>query len=194
MTDADSVPYDFVLLGVSTPPSHDPPIDFAWVDRKDAKRLKKYKWRLSSDGYAVRDVKVDGKTQTIRMHREILDAPDDMVVDHVDGEGLNNLRINLRLATVSQNNANSAPRRRGKYKGVYRDKKSGKYRVKLTAGGKSIHVGVFEDKHEAALAYNEAALKYHGEFARLNDVPGSPTSPALWERRLKAHLNTLPSP
>lgn len=171
----DTIPYDFVALPVLPPPGHEEPIVFTCVDRVDAEKLKCERWRLSSDGYVVRDVKQGGKTKTVRLHREIMTPSEGRVVDHVNGYRLNNLRRNLRPATVGQNNANSAPRRPDKYRGVYWVEKLGKYRVKLTAGGKSIHVGLFENEHEAALAYNEAARHHHGEFARLNDVPETPS-------------------
>ena len=176
MTEETTMPYDFVFL--ASP--HHRNTNSQWsspaIDREDAAYLRQHRWRLSSDGYAVRDVKEDGKTRTIRMHREIMDPPEGMVVDRINRDKLNNLSCNFRLVTVSQNNANSAPRQPGKYRGVYWVEKLGKYRVKLTAGGTSIHVGVFDDEHEAGRAYNEAALKHHSEFARLNETTRPPTS------------------
>jgi hypothetical protein len=94
---------------------------------------------------------------------------DDMVIDHINRNGLDNRRANLRLATVAQNAWNSKKRKsRSGYKGVCYDKAKRRWRAAIVNHGRRIHLGYFEDKIEAAKAYDAAAKKYCGHFALLN--------------------------
>jgi hypothetical protein len=103
------------------------------------------------------------------MHRVILNAPKGMEVDHINRDGLDNRKVNLRLATTTQNVCNRYWRSKtSKYKGVHFDKSCGKYRTEITLNRKRIHVGKYDSEIEAAKAYDNAAKKYHGEFAYLN--------------------------
>lgn len=88
-------------------------------------------------------------------------------VDHIDGNGLNNRRGNLRLASAAQNQWNSAakPNNTSGYKGVGFCKITKKWRARIRIGGKSLHLGLYDTPEDAHLAYCDAALKYHGEFA-----------------------------
>lgn len=111
------------------------------------------------------------------MHRIILNAPSDMQVDHIDGDGLNNRRSNLRLATQRLNCVN---RRAGfspvsGYRGVYRSgRDNAPWQVELTSYGKRRRLGRYTDKAEAARAYDRAAIECFGEFAVLNFPEGQP--------------------
>lgn len=141
---------------------------FAIVDDSDYEWLSKWEW-TSSGGwpgirYAIR--RENGKK--IFMHREILSAPDGMQVDHINRNGIDNRRCNIRLCNNSQNQANKTRSRSNKsgYKGVIKDGR--KWRASLTKDGKKIHIGAYSTAEEAARAYDEAARKYHGEFARTN--------------------------
>jgi hypothetical protein len=93
------------------------------------------------------------------------------VIDHIDREGLNNCKYNLRSATPAQNRLNNC---RGfnsptsKYKGVFFDKKRGKYRAVLSVDGKKKHLGYFDNEIDAARAYDTAAELHRGKFAALN--------------------------
>lgn len=143
----------------------------AFVDEADFVELSRHKWsakRGRGTWYAVRRV---GRTQ-VRMHREImgLKAGDARQVDHADGDGLNCRRENLRLCTVAQNQANRGATKGSTsgFKGVFRE--AGKWRAKIGFEGRSLHVGMFGTKEEAAAAYNGAAARLHGEFNRLNEV------------------------
>lgn len=100
-------------------------------------------------------------------------SPKGMVVDHINGDKSDNRRSNLRVCTQAQNCANSKRpvSNISGYKGVHFYKQYGKYSVKLQVNRKQLFFGYFEDKHEAAKAYNEAAIKHYGEFAKLNEVP-----------------------
>lgn len=103
------------------------------------------------------------------MHRLILDAPKGMQVDHINGNGLNNRRENIRLCTHEQNSYNQQkPYGSSKYKGVCR--KRGKWDAQIRASGKIIWLGSFATEDEAANAYDEAALKHFGEFAFTNKM------------------------
>lgn len=116
------------------------------------------------------------RRNTIWIHRVILER---MIgrellvserVDHIDGNGLNNKRDNLRLATHMQNMANQRIRSNNTtgYKGVTKTKN--KYRSRIGYNGKDIHIGIYDTPELAAIAYNNAACIYFGEFAQLNDI------------------------
>lgn len=93
-------------------------------------------------------------------------------IDHVNGNGLDNRRVNLRFASRSENCSNCRPSRnnRSGYKGVHWHKGAKKWRSQIKTNGKRIHLGYFENKNDAARAYNEAAIRLHGSFARLNTI------------------------
>lgn len=119
--------------------------------------------------YAVRTTPVP-ESLKVQLHREIVNAPNGMVVDHIDGDGLNNQRSNIRVATRGQNICNSGLGRlnRSGFKGVSMDKRSGYWRACIQFGGKNTHLGYFGSPIDAARAYDAAARVHHGEFAWLN--------------------------
>jgi len=141
------------------------------VDDQDYESLSKYKWYFHLNRYVSRRYKKNGKSYRIYMHREILQAPKGMEVDHIDNNGLNNQRSNIRLATHAQNNQNK-PIVRGyvPYYGVYwvKEKYKQKYVARISVNKKHHHLGYFGSAVCAALAYDEAARKLHGEFATTN--------------------------
>ena len=162
-----------------TPP--DPPNDeiryipltrgkFAIVDAADYESLSQHKWFANGDEhrgfYAGRRV----GSKLLLMHRVIMNPPEGMVVDHIDGNGLNNRRSNLRLCTQKQNSRNAAPSRRSssRFKGVYFNKRTRKWIATIGYNGKTIHLGSFDDEIEAARAYDRKARELFGEFAYLN--------------------------
>jgi len=141
---------------------------YAIVDAADFEWLNRYKWTTLSAGdkaYAIRS----HKGKTILMHREIMQPPPGMVVDHINGLSVNNRRCNLRVCTPQQNHFNSRPRaKKSKYKGVRFDKDSGKWYAEITHCKIKYHLGTFEDEIEAARAYDRKAVELQGPFARLN--------------------------
>lgn len=137
----------------------------ALVDDADYNYLNQWKWQCSQ-GYAVR---AEG-TKSIIMHRVIMDAPKGTFIDHINGTRCDNRRDNLRFCSNAENIRNiglSAHNTSG-CKGVTRFR--GKWLARITVDRVSKHLGIFADIHDAARAYNEAALEYHGEFAYQNPL------------------------
>ena len=99
-------------------------------------------------------------------------APANLEVDHIDGNHLNNQKSNLRLATSSQNKMNRGPRKDNKsgYKGVSWHKQRNQWTARIMANGKYQHLGLFGNILDAVKTYNEAAIKYFGEFAWINKI------------------------
>ena len=123
--------------------------------------------------YAVRFVDTNKGTKTISIHREITNAQTDKIVDHRNRNSLDNRIDNLRFATYSQNacNRNSnidKSKTSSMYRGVTINKKNGKWSAKISVNSKKVWLGSFTNEIDAASAYDDAARKYHGEFARLN--------------------------
>lgn len=145
---------------------------FAIVDDEDYEYLSQFTWH-NAVGYARRSLGYQkGGSKYIYMHQEIMKTPKGMVTDHINRDRLDNRRENLRICTESEN-ARNYKRRINKssgYTGVNFNKTTGKFQAQITLNRKNIHLGVFECKHEAARAYNEAAIKYHGEFAHQNII------------------------
>jgi len=148
----------------------------AIIDDKDFDELSKYAWsaRVMSDGrvYAWRSC-LTSELQSMRlfsigMHRQIMDCPKGMHVDHRDGDTLNNTKSNLRICTNAENSRNSkAPKNNTTgFKGV--SIQNGRIYGRIKFEGRDIHLGRFDSIQDAAIAYDEAAIKYFGEFARLN--------------------------
>ncbi|MCK9599485.1 MAG: HNH endonuclease [Sphaerochaeta sp.] len=145
----------------------------ALVDDEDYEWLGRWKWSIMEVAggkfYAARQVRGD-KVVCILMHRVIVNTPIDMHTDHVDGNGLNNQRANLRICTPSQNQANRRNQTGGSsvFKGVTWEK--GKWRARIYPDGEKVSLGGFREEQQAAKAYNDAALLFYGGFARLNKI------------------------
>lgn len=141
---------------------------FALVDDADFEWLNQWKWYCEPHGktfYAVRRSFIDGKKQTIRMHRLIMNAPDNMLVDHKMGNGLDNRRSELRLCTDTQNKYNRGKsKNKTGFKGAYWQKQIGRWYSRIRVNGKDKYLGTFSTAEQAAEAYKIAAIKYHGEF------------------------------
>jgi hypothetical protein len=149
---------------------------FAIVDPDDYERLSKFSWYAAKGNttfYAIRAkwCKITNTRRDIRMHRVIIEVPDRYYVDHINGNGLDNRKANLRPATPAQNNQNARHTKRNaysKYRGVTWEKSKQRWRAHLSYNKKTLHAGYFKDEIDAAKAYDEAAKKYHGDFAVLN--------------------------
>jgi hypothetical protein len=150
---------------------------YAIVDPEDYERLNKHKWhakKYKNTFYAARNIRIgkNKKWLPIQMHREILRVPDGMLVDHINHNGLDNRKANLRPATHSQNCRNRTYINRknssSKYKGVTWHRHTKKWYVRIRHNNKRKTVGLFHDEIQAAKAYDEATRKFHGEFAVTN--------------------------
>lgn len=145
----------------------------AIVDDEDFEFLSQWKWYCDS-GYAIRQqhigyVNGKQKLKCFRMHRVIMQTPAGICPDHINGNGLDNRRSNLRNCTRQQNRMNSKSNTKtaSEYKGIRRHR-VGTWEARIMAGGKRIQIGHFAREEDAAQAYNFVALELHGEFARFN--------------------------
>ena len=128
-----------------------------------------YAWDNRRGGFYARHSIIGG--EKIYMHRLIMDASKGIYIDHINGNGLDNRRCNLRICTNQQNHRNKSKNfGNSLYKGVAWHKKAKKWEAYIKYNKKN-HLGLFLTQEEAALAYNIAAKKYFGEFAKLNEIP-----------------------
>lgn len=142
-------------------------------DAEDADLVHRYVWTRYRGGnthYARTSNILQNEKRGLRMHRLILDAGPNEFVDHRNGNGLDNQRSNLRLATRAQNGMNRAPNRNtsSRHKGVCWYKRTGTWIAYITIDGKRTTLGYYSTEAEAAAAYDVAAAEAFGEYARLN--------------------------
>jgi hypothetical protein len=157
-------------IDISTPKHQN---TFALVDDSDCEELSKHNWRANEyrgKFYAIRNIRVDGKWTSIRMHTAIMGNRAKKEIDHRNGDGLDNQRHNLRHCTNTENQRNRGVQKNNisGFKGVSWANRDKKWRVSMRYKGKSLHLGFFFCVVKAAKAYDMAAKEYHGEFARLN--------------------------
>ncbi len=148
----------------------------ALVNDVDYKYLNQWKW-CYNQGYVVRNSRKSKTKRTIiLMHRIIAERMSLNIkgkdIDHIDMNTLNNRRSNIRIATRSQNqsNRNKQQNNTSGYKGVGWKKQINKWQAYIAINRHQFHLGYFTSKIQAAKAYNEAAIKYFGPFAKLNEV------------------------
>jgi HNH endonuclease len=144
----------------------------AIVDDEDYEELSRYKWgvRVAKYGcYVRRMVYAGGKGTSVYIHRQILGFPDSLI-DHINRNPLDNRKSNLRLCTRSQNNANGPSIGTSKFRGVHFMTARKRWRSNIIINGKVVSVGTFSTEVEAAMAYNERAKEFYGEFANLNKI------------------------
>jgi hypothetical protein len=143
----------------------------AIVDNNDYGKISTFKWNVAEQkctSYASRAIKVNGKWTTQYMHRLIMDAPVGMDVDHINRNGIDNRKENMRICTRSQNLQWKRPTGASGYKGVYWCKNKKKWRVQIKVDDKRMSLGSYSNKIDAAKAYDTAAKIAHGEFAYIN--------------------------
>lgn len=140
----------------------------ALVDDDDFEELSRYNWSVIggyNTYYAIR-------WPNITMHHHIMRADYGVMFDHIDKNGLNNQKLNLRRCTNSQNqvNTNKRPGYSSKYKGVMWHKGRRKWIATITKNRHQIYLGQFTMEDAAAMVYNQKAIELFGEFARLNKI------------------------
>lgn len=141
----------------------------AIVDAADYEWLMQWKWCVNHHKHTTY-AKRGAAGATVMMHRFILSATKGITVDHINHNGLDNRRANLRLATYSENlrNTRSVFGSSSKYLGVSFDKTRGKWRANIMLGGTKKQIGRFDREADAAAAYDEAAIRHYGAFANPN--------------------------
>ena len=143
------------------------------ISEESFEKVSEFIWSYNN-GYAYRDVvNIDGSRTRLYLHREIADAPSGLVVDHINGDPLDNRLENLRVCTTSDNLRNRAKPKHAKlsvFKGVR--PRCGNFEASIgRTFGDHEYLGVYRTELDAAIAYNLAATRKYGEFARLNEIP-----------------------
>lgn len=150
---------------------------FTLVDIEDYDRVSRSRWSPVRRGGGDAVYAKATSTRFLASHHQLLHAyilriQPGQRVDHISGDTLDNRKQNLRVATAAENAQNSKrptfPGKTSRFKGVCWDKHAGRWRARIIADGAAEHLGLFEAEDEAALAYDEASLRLHGEFARTN--------------------------
>jgi hypothetical protein len=151
----------------------------ALVDDADYEALSHWSWSIHDNGrqmYAKRRSNVAGHDNVVKMHRQLMLPDPGQVVDHINGNGLDNRKANLRIASKSNNGANRSKTivNTSGYKGVFWHAQTRKWLVKVKRGGRQHYVGIFSDPIDAALAYDARAIELFGEYARPNFLRVAP--------------------
>ncbi len=156
------------MAGTRTIPLANSPLTVI-IDADLCERLLAMTWRAQrsregSDAYASTTI----ERRVFRMHRLIVGAAPSQIVDHINGNTLDNRRVNLRFVTMQQSNWNTGPRRGHRYKGVSWDRSRNRWAAYITVDGRRRNLGRYLSAEEAAHVYDAAARLFHGEYARPN--------------------------
>lgn len=142
-----------------------------WIDDCDYERISRHQWHAQKD-YNTWYAKTYIEGKIVLLHRFILNPPDNVEIDHRDGNALDNRRFNIRECSHSENMHNQRPQvnKSSRYKGVSWDKSRSKWYAQIRINSKQKSLGHFSDENEAAKVYNEAAKKLFGQFAYINII------------------------
>lgn len=141
------------------------------INEVDLDRILQFKWCVNEKEKGKRTNYVRTPDGSLKLHQLLMGpAPEGKVIDHINGDGMDNRQENLRFCTHSENHANEGKRRGGSsvFKGVGFDKERNKWYAKLTTDGETLNMGRFDSEVEAAMAYDRAAVDVFGSFARTN--------------------------
>ncbi|WP_407543740.1 AP2 domain-containing protein (plasmid) [Deinococcus radiomollis] len=138
------------------------------IDSDQYEEVSQFVWHVTTHGYVARKYKgACGKQKQEYLHRRLCRNPQGLFVDHINLNKLDNTMNNLRTCSQLENNHN-IPGKTGKYKGVHRSRKAGRWVAQIRENGKTISLGSFSSEVEGAEAYDRAAQRIYGEFAFLN--------------------------
>lgn len=176
------------------------------VDDADLAALRRWRWILLN-GYAVRQQRTADGAALVYLHRFLMQARPWEVVDHDNRDPLDNRRANLVICSQSENLAKRPAPRAGQYRGVYFERRGGRWRAQISVGGRDRYLGTFDTPELAAQAYDVAAAAAFGRFARLNlpglaaqpgpdpfDVPAPATRPDWYEIRQERRWRLAQAP
>lgn len=146
------------------------------IDLKNVNLINKYTWftkkAITGSYYVYASTTINKKETKISLQRLLLGNPENKVIDHINGNTMDNRIENLRICSKSENNKNAKKNKRGtssKYKGVTK-RPSGRFGVYIQNNKVIFCVGTFDSEIEAAKAYNKKALELFGEYAKLNEI------------------------
>lgn len=147
--------------------------EFAVIDKEDFILVSKHSWQLKKDGgnkYAKTTINIKGEKANLKMHRVILGITDpSILIDHINHNGLDNRKVNLRESSHLTNSHNTIARKgTSRFKGVCKPKGSDKWISYITINKKRKHLGSFSSEEKAAMAYDVMAKKHFGEYSNLN--------------------------
>lgn len=150
----------------------------ALVDEEYFEKINKFKWyawnyNKKNGFYALRNILINNKRSTISMHKEIMGSSNNLCIDHINGNGLDNRKSNLRFCTRQQNQFNRKYHNKNnklKTKGIIWDKQRKKFRAEIKFNRKLIYLGRYNTLPEARQARKTAELKHFGEFAERNMI------------------------
>jgi hypothetical protein len=146
----------------------------ALVDDDDFDKLSRYKWHVKTPKgsiYAARTINVHGKLKTVLMHRQILNVPDNLQIDHIDHNGLNCQKHNMRICTINENLWNKRSKGKSKYHGVsfiYNTDGKKYIKAQICKNKKYEYLGTYKTEELAARGYDIRAKELFGEYANLN--------------------------
>lgn len=145
--------------------------EYALVDDADYAELSAWSWCLTNGYPSRRKTFAKREAKIAYLHRELMNPGDGLVVDHINGDKLDNRRENLRICTQAENMLNWDNNRGGsRFRGVSWDKTRNKWKAQIQHKGRNWFIGRYKTEEEAARAYNAEAAKVFGEFVRLNEV------------------------
>lgn len=140
------------------------------IDNEDIEKVCNFSWHIDKRTEKYSIVVCHNNNKSLLLHRLVIGAKPGQTIDHINGNPLDNRKSNLRFCTHAQNMQNRVSLIGQKYKGIYFCKTRNNWVAQISINNKTKNIGRFETDKQAALAYNEYAKKYHGKFAKLNEV------------------------